>query len=289
MKKIVECVPNLSTSNKNIIKAIVASIKKVKDVKLLDYSADPDHNRLVVTFIGDPPSVEEAAFSSAAAAVSLINLKYHKGVHPRIGAVDVIPFIPVRGVTMRDCIRLSHKVGEEVAEKLGVPVFMYGKAAKLIERVHLSHIRRGGFELLEERIKHFHPDYGEKVPHKTAGAVAIGARDFLIAFNVNLKSKNLDVAKDIASKIRKMPGIQALGIELKTRKLVQVSINIVDYKKTSIKEVFDAVKLETEKINIKIDSSEIIGLIPKAASFPDMKKHLKLRGFDKNKILETHL
>ena len=293
MPKLIECVPNFSVgSNVEVIRGIVDSVIKT-EVKLLDASSDPDHGRLVLTFIGKPKDVAKAAFGSAKQAVNLIDLKKHVGGHPFIGAIDVIPFIPLKGAAMKDCVKLATDLGEEIAVKLGVPVFLYGKAARVAERKALAEIRRGGLKILEERIREKGPDFGGKELHKTAGAVAVGARDFLIAFNVNLKSRDIKIARSIAVKIREsgggLPAVRAIGIDLPSRKLVQVSMNLVNYKKTGIKKAFDAVSSIAKKKKAKIHSSEIIGLIPKASSFPGMTDYLKLEGSSESKILENYL
>ena len=293
MPKLIECVPNFSVgSNVEVIRGIVDSVIKT-GVKLLDASSDPDHGRLVLTFIGKPKDVAKAAFASAKQAVNLIDLKNHIGGHPFIGAVDVIPFIPLKGAAMKDCIKLARDLGEEIAVKLGVPVFLYGKAAKIKVRKALAEIRRGGLKILEERIREKGPDFGGKELHKTAGAVAVGARDVLIAFNVNLKSRDIKIARSIAVKIREsgggLPAVRAIGIDLPSRKLTQVSMNLVHYKKTGIKKAFDAVSSIAKREKIKIHSSEIIGLIPKAASFPGMSEYLTLEGSSESKILENYL
>jgi len=293
MPKLIECVPNFSVgSNVEVIRGIVDSVIKT-EVKLLDASSDPDHGRLVLTFIGKPKDVAKAAFGSAKQAVNLIDLKKHVGGHPFIGAIDVIPFIPLKGAAMKDCVKLATDLGEEIAVKLGVPVFLYGKAARVAERKALAEIRRGGLKILEERIREKGPDFGGKELHKTAGAVAVGARDVLIAFNVNLESRDIKIARSIAVKIREsgggLPAVRAIGIDLPSRKLVQVSMNLVNYKKTGIKKAFDAVSSIAKKKKAKIHSSEIIGLIPKASSFPGMTDYLKLEGSSESKILENYL
>ena len=293
--RIIECVPNFSVArNKPVVKTIVDEVKSQKGVKLLNSHVDPDHGRLVLTYIGEPEAVGEAAFALAATAVELIDVHKHEGVHPWFGAIDVIPFIPLKA-RMSDCIKISHEVGKEIAEKLKVPVYLYGEAATRPERRDLSEVRKGGYEALLQRINlpEWKPDYGEPKEHPTAGAVAIGARDTLIAFNVNLNSDRLEIARAIAGKIREkdggLPGIKALGVPLESRGIVQVTTNITDFRKTSLKQVFEAIKNEAEKYRTPVLESEIVGLIPKEATFPEMKDYLQLPSFDDSKILETHL
>lgn len=294
MSKIIECVPNFSVGvDEEVIRAIIDSVIKSTVVKLLDASSDPDHGRLVLTFIGKPSQVKEAAFASAKQAVKLIDLSKHVGAHPYIGAVDVIPFVPLKNATISDCVKLAEDLGREIAVKLGVPVFLYGEAAKHKERKGLGGVRRGGLKVVEEKIKRKGPDFGKKTIHPTAGAVAVGVRDILIAYNVNLESRDLDAAKSIASKIREsnggLPGVKALGVDLKSKNLVQVSMNLTDYRKTGIKKAFDTVAAEAKKRGVSIHSSEIVGLIPRAASFSGMAEYLKLESFCEGKILETYL
>lgn len=277
MLKIIECVPNFSEGkNHKVIESLAAEIRSVEGVKLLDYSADPDHNRSVFTFIGNPKAVLDAAFRSASKAIELIDISKHQGVHPRIGAVDVIPFIPLKNVTLAECVKIAHKLGKRITKELKVPVYFYEEAAACAENKNLANIRKGGFTKLPK----FHP---------SAGAVAVGARDFLIAFNVNLASNDLEIAKTISKKIRDLPCVKALGVPLATKGIVQVSMNLTNFRETGLKDAFDAVSAEAEKNHAKITNSEIIGLIPQAAVFQDMKDYLKLEQFDAKKILETYL
>ncbi len=293
--KLIECVPNFSVGHDStVIHKIVDSIKAYS-VDVIDQSYDEDHNRLVVTFIGTHENVIFAAYSSIETAAKLIDVNKQVGVHPFIGVVDVVPFIPLQGANMNDCKDLAKKLGKQVAEKLNIPVYLYGEAARNGNFKHLSNIRHGGLEHLRSAIstKDFRPDFGEPKIHPTAGAVAIGARDFLIAFNVNLDTDDLSAAKDIAKRIREkdggLPGIRALGVPLHSKKKVQVTINVTHYKKTSLKTLMDRVKKECAAKNISILNSEIVGLVPKDATFPGMKEYLMLDDFDEGKILETYL
>lgn len=292
MKKTVECVPNFSEGRrKEVIEAIVNAVKGQKGVKVLDYSADGDHNRMVVSFIGTPKAVRKAVLSSSKKAIELIDLNLHSGQHPRVGAVDVIPFIPISNVTMRECVKLAHEVGKELSEKFKLPVYLYGEASK--ERRTLSTIRKYGFEGLDKLMKELKPDFGDAKPHLTAGVCAVGARKPLIAFNVNLASNNLEIAKKIAKSIRASSGglqrIQALGVELKSKGLVQVSMNLVDYEVTSIAKAFEAVKSEADKYGVKVTGSEIIGLLPLNALIDVAKYYLKLEDFNSLRIIEKRI
>ena len=294
-EKIIECVPNFSVGHDSaVIHKIVDSIKSAS-VDVIDQSYDEDHNRLVVTFIGTPEKVLKAAYSSIETASKTIDINKQIGVHPFIGVVDVVPFIPLKGANMNDCKDISKALGKQVADNLRIPVFLYGESARNDKFKHLYNIRHGGLEHLRSAIgtKDFKPDFGEAKLHPTAGAVAIGARDFLIAFNVNLDTDDLQAAKDIAKKIREkdggLPGIRALGVPLHSKGKVQVTINVTHYKKTSLKALMDRVKKECGAKNISILNSEIIGLVPKDATFLDMKESLMLDDFDDGKILETYL
>lgn len=294
-EKIIECVPNFSVGHDSaVIHKIVDSIK-ASSVDVIDQSYDEDHNRLVVTFIGTPEKVLNAAYRSIETATGAIDINKQVGVHPFIGVVDVVPFIPLKGANMGDCKELSRSLGKMVADKLKIPVFLYGEAARNEKFKHLYNIRHGGLEHLKNTIatKDFKPDFGEQKVHPTAGAVAIGARDFLIAFNVNLDSDDLSAAKDIAKRIREkdggLPGIRALGVPIPSKGNVQVTINITHFKKTSLKALMDRMKKECEAKKIQILNTEIVGLVPKEATFPGMKETLMLDDFDEGKILETYL
>jgi len=294
-EKIIECVPNFSVGHdSSVIHKITDSIKNSK-VDILDRSYDDDHNRLVVTFIGTPENVLLAAYNSIETATKLIDINKQIGVHPFIGVVDVVPFIPVKNANMGDCKELAKNLGKMVADKLNIPIYLYGEAARNNTFKHLSNIRHGGLDHLRSAIstKDFKPDFGKPEVHPTAGAVAIGARDYLIAFNVNLDTEDLQIAKDIAKKIREkdggLKGIRALGVPLSSKGKVQVTINVTHYKQTTLKVLMDAVKKEAAAKGIQIAHSELIGLIPKEATFPGMKEYLILDDFDDGKILETYL
>lgn len=297
MPAVVECVPNFSEGQRReVVDKIVYSIRSVPGVKILDVEMDPDHNRSVVTFTGNRHSVQEGAFRGARAAVELIDLNSHKGEHPRMGAIDVLPFVPISGVTMEDCVDIANKVAARIAKDLKVPVYLYDRAARKPERVNLENVRRGGFEGLRESIlteDSKYPDYGIRRLHPTAGAVAVGARMPLIAFNINLRSTDLKIAKDIAAKIRAsnggLPKVKALGFELKHKGMVQVSMNLTDHTVTPLSRVFEAVTKEAEARGVEIAESELIGLMPLAAVCDTASKYLKLDNFTVDRVLERRI
>ncbi len=297
MPAIVECVPNFSEGRrKDVIDRIVFSIRSVPGIKILDVQMDPDHNRSVVTFAGGKENIQEGAYRGARAASELIDLTKHEGEHPRMGALDVLPFVPIAGVTMEDCVEIANKVGARIGKGLKIPVYMYEAAAKRPERANLENVRKGEFEVLKEAIltdESRYPDYGPRMIHPTAGAIAVGARMPLIAFNINLDSKDLKVAKEIARKIRAssggMPKVKALGFYLEAKGVVQVSMNLTDYTVTPISKVFETVKAEAEARGVEVVESEIIGLIPLDAVCDLAAKFLKLGGFSSNQVLERRI
>jgi glutamate formiminotransferase len=297
MTATVECVPNFSEGRrKDVVDKIVFSIRSVPGVKVLDVETDPDHNRSVVTFVGNKETVQEGAFRGARAARELIDLNKHKGQHPRMGALDVLPFVPISGVTLEECVGIANKVGARIAKELSVPVYMYEAAAKKPERKNLENVRRGEFEGLREAIisdESRYPDYGPRRVHPTAGATAVGARMPLIAFNVNLKSKDVSIAKEIAKKIRAssggLPCVKALGFTLANRGMVQVSMNLTDYTITPIPKVFDAIQKEADSKGVEIAEGEIIGLIPLDAVCDVAARFLRVGAFSSNQVLERRI
>lgn len=296
MKKIVECVPNFSEGRDiGKISHIVDAAKSVKGVKLIDFHSDPDHNRSVLTLIGPPQAVSISVYKLTAKAAELIEIEKHSGVHPFIGAVDVIPFVPLKGVSMEEVVELARSLGDKIAHDLKIPVYLYGEAALRPDRRNLADVRRGGYERLNEEMGSAtrHPDYGESKLHPQAGAVAIGVRDFLIAFNVNLETKDVTIAHEIAKNIREkhggLPGVRAIGVFLKSRGIAQVSMNITEHRKTGLYDVMSFIKESADEMEVKIRNSEIIGLIPKDAVFPKMKEYLKLEDFSERKILNSYL
>lgn len=297
MKKIVECIPNFSEGrDAQKIELIASAVASVEGVAVLDRTMDADHNRAVITFAGHPDSIVEAAVRAAANAIELIDLNLHNGEHPRMGALDVLPFVPIKGVTMDECVDLARKAGKRIAEELGIPIYLYEKAATRSDRVDLANVRRGGFETIRDEII-FHPDrkpdFGPRQIHPTAGAMAVGARHPLIAFNINLASEDLAIAKKVARGVRGSSGglqnVKALGMNMKNRQLVQVSMNIVNYEATPLFRVFDLVKREAERYGVAITGGEIVGLIPQAALDACGEFYLRVQNFSEDLILENRL
>ena len=297
MPKIIECIPNFSEGrNPATVQALTAAVESVPGVWLLDRTSDPDHHRSVLTFAGRPEAVSEAAFQAIRLAAKRIDLRSHTGGHPRIGATDVVPFVPIQGTTMEDCIQLARQLGERVGAELLIPVFLYEQAASHPDRTKLEAIRRGGLSGLEARMttdRNWRPDFGPSRLHATAGAVAIGARHPLIAFNVNLNTPDLSIAKAIARTIRHsnggLPCVKAIGVALPSRRIVQVSMNLTDYRVTSMATAFRAVQTESTKAGVDTAESELIGLVPQAALDQAAASLLQLRRFDNTQVLETKL
>jgi glutamate formiminotransferase / 5-formyltetrahydrofolate cyclo-ligase len=296
-RRLVECVPNFSEGRRTeVIEAIVAPFRDASGVHLLDHRADADHNRLVVSLVGEPSALQDALLRASRAAIAGIDMRAHHGAHPRIGAVDVIPFIPLRNVTMEECVLLARAFAKKYAEELQVPVYLYESAALRPERRNLENVRRGQFEALaaeglgsESRA----PDAGPPRLHPSAGATAIGARAFLVAFNVNLASRDLEAARSIARAIRTssggLPFVKAVGIALEDRGMVQVSINLTDYRVTPVHKVFEAVRDEAARRGIEVAESEIYGLVPAEALVDAARQSLKLSGFDLSQVLDLRL
>ena len=297
MDQLVECVPNFSEGRKpETIDALVAAIRSVPGVVLLDRQSDADHNRSVLTFIGPPQAVAEAAFRAAEQALHRIDLTAHRGEHPRVGATDVIPFVPIHCVTMEDCVHLARLVGRRLAEELHIPVFLYEHATKVPSRSRIEDIRRGGLEELGERMRtspEWAPDFGEAKLHRTAGATIVGARRILIAYNVNLATIDLDLARAIALKVRAsnggLPSVKAVGIDLKSRGCVQVSMNLTNYEETPVHAAFEAVKTEAARHGVAVHSSEVIGLIPETAMSQVAAHYLMLESFSMGQVLEARM
>ena len=291
---LIECVPNVSEGRRaDVIAALGAAIAG-PGIHMLDRSSDASHNRTVYTFAGEPDPLRDAVLRLFAAAVDSIDLQTHDGVHPRIGAVDVVPFVPLRDATMDDCVALAKSTAALVAERLRVPAFLYEEAASDEERRSLSNLRRGGVNGIALRMKQpaWRPDFGPDVPHPTAGVTAIGARPILIAYNVNLASNRLGVAQRIARLIREssggLPHVKALGLQL-DHSIIQVSMNLTDYKETSMTTVFDAIAREAAVDGVRVLESEIVGLVPADALPTDPARRLKLRAEDLDKVLERRL
>lgn len=292
MAKIIECVPNFSEGqDEAVIDEIVSA---VKTAQVLDLHSDPDHNRSVVTMIGSPEGIKQAALDLTERAMQLLKIGEHSGEHPFIGVVDVIPFIPLGEATMRDAVAVAHQTGTDLWKKFKLPVYFYGEAAKLAERRDLPYVRKGGYRALVNEINtpRRKPDVGSGL-HPDAGAVAVGARNFLIAYNINLDTNDEDIAHSIAKAIREkdggLPGVRALGISLESRGVSQVSINITNHKETSMKLVYDEVAAWAKEYKVNILESELVGLIPASAAFAGMKDKLKLRAFDQDRVLDNRL
>ncbi|MGH9254370.1 MAG: glutamate formimidoyltransferase [Vicinamibacterales bacterium] len=293
---LIECVPNVSEGRRqDVVDALVDAIRRTPLVRLLDYSSDSAHNRSVVTMAGDAASLKAAVLALFEAALPTIDLRAHTGEHPRLGAVDVVPFIPIEGATMDDCVRLAKETAVEVAQRFQVPVYLYEEASGNPARRNLEDIRRGEFEGLEAKMSTpgWTPDYGPAKPHPTAGASVIGARMPLIAYNINLATSRLDVAKKIAAAIRFSSGgfryVKAMGVALEDRGIVQVSINLTNYEKTPMFRVFEAVKQEAARYGVNVLESEIVGLVPAAALLGTAGHVLQLASFTPNQILENRL
>lgn len=294
--KLVECVPNFSEGRRREVIDAIVSEARARNVKVLDIESDADHNRSVLTFVGTPGAVKEAALAVGAKAIELIDLNKHQGQHPRMGAVDVVPFIPISDITMQECVQLSKDFATEFASRFKVPVYLYEEAATRPDRKNLADVRKGEFEGLRDLIGRNAdkiPDFGPNAIHPTAGATAVGARQILIAYNINLATNNLDIAKKIAKQVRGKDGglfaVKALGFELKDRGIVQVSMNMVDYKASQLFKAFELVKMLAHHHGVQILGSEIVGLVPMEALTDTAEFYLHLQGFSKNQILETKL
>lgn len=293
---IIECVPNLSEGrNRRLIDRLADSIRRVPGVSLADIHVDPDHHRSVFTFLGPPFAVEEAALALAEKALAAIDMRGHRGVHPRIGALDVLPFVPLRNFSMADTVAVVRRVGRTLGERFNLPVYFYGEAATIEERRRLPEIRRGEYEGLELKLSdpRWAPDAGPARFNPKSGATAVGARGILVAFNVWLDSDDLGVAQAIARTVRESsggaPGLQAMGVPLAGRGIVQVSMNLLDYRRTSIARAFDLVRDEAAKLGVEVRRSEMVGLAPRDAFERRSPESVGLTDFTPEKLLETHL
>ena len=296
MDRIVECVPNISEGRDlEKLEKILDAFRGKRDVKLLDYSSDEDHNRTVVTLVGEPEAVKSVMIEAIGKAVELIDLNKHEGQHPRMGAVDVVPFIPIRNVTVEEADKLAKEVAAEASRLYGLPFFLYEKSASAPHRENLANIRKGQFEGMAEKMKDemWKPDFGPETIPPTAGVTAIGARMPLVAYNVNLATNNLDIANAIAKNVRHINGgfryVKALGIELEDRGIVQVSMNLTDYTKSSIYRVFETIKMEAQRYGVAVVGSEIVGLVPLQAIVDTADYYLRLENFNFDQVLETRL
>ncbi len=297
MQTIVECVPNFSEGrDEGKVEAIIQALVAGPDVYLLDREMDADHNRSVITLAGTRESIGEAALRGIGKACELIDLNHHQGAHPRLGATDVVPFVPVGGVTLEDCVKIAEWVAEEAWRRFKIPTYLYEAAARRPERKNLENIRRGQFEGVREEIgknPERRPDFGEAALHPTAGATAVGARKFLIAYNINLNTPDVSIAKAIAKKIRAsgggFPAVKAMGVELKARNLAQVSMNLTDFETTSVSSVFDTVAREARAQGVTVGGSEIVGLVPRRALEDVAVEYLKVENFRPELVFENRL
>jgi len=293
---IIECVPNISEGRRQaVVDRIVAALRQIDGVRLLDHSSDASHNRSVLTFAGAPEPLKQAVLTLYRHALEAIDLRAHSGEHPRMGAVDVVPFIPIEGVTMEQCVTLAKETGAAIADQFKVPVYLYEEAASDPARRNLEDIRRGGFEGLAEKMRQpaWRPDFGPATPHVSAGASVVGARMPLIAYNINLATDRLDVAKKIAAAIRHSSGgfryVKAMGVRLEGRNIVQVSMNLTNYEKTPIHLVFEVVRREAARYGVNVLESEIVGLVPSAALVGAAQYFLQLDSFNADQVLENRL
>lgn len=293
---LIECVPNVSEGqDQAVIAALAGAVDGCKGVALLHVDSDPDHHRSVISFAGKPEAVAKGAFALAQAALERIDLRQHQGVHPRMGALDVLPFVPLHGATMAQCVDLAQAVGQRIGEELEVPVYLYGAAARTEARRNLAHIRRGQFEGFFEKIKdpEWLPDFGPQRVHPSGGVCAVGARPVLIAFNVTLDTADVEVAKRIAQQVRESSGgllaVKALGFALKSRGLVQVSMNLTDHTRTPLVEVFERIVAQAAHSGVRVVDSEIVGLVPLQALAEAARFYLKLGTFSHEQVLEERL
>lgn len=296
MEKILECVPNFSEGrNLDTIEKIVDSFRGKDGVKLLDYQTDKDHNRMVVTVVGEPEALKKTVIEAVGTAVRLIDMRTHQGQHPRMGAVDVIPFIPIRNLSIPDAVDVSKQVAKKVAGKYALPVFLYAESATSPERQDLANIRKGEFEKMAEKIRRpaWKPDFGGDKIHPTAGVTAIGARMPLVAFNVNLDTDNLNIADQIAKQVRHTGGglryCKSIGIELKDRGLVQVSMNMTDFTKTALYRAIELIRIEARRHGVNVVGSEIVGLVPMEALIDSAAYYLGLEDFSMEQVLEARI
>ena len=295
--QLIECVPNFSEGRRqDVIDEIVNCFKGKRGVYLLDHRADEDHNRLVVSLVGAPAPIQEALLEAAKVALKHIDMNAHQGGHPRIGAVDVVPFTPIKGITMEECIELAHNFGERYYKETGIPVYFYEDAALRTERKRLEVIRKGQYEVLKDEAKtnpDRKPDVGEACLHPTAGATVIGARKFLVAFNVNLNTSDVNIAKKIATTVRASTGgfchVKGIGLALEERGITQLSMNLVDYEKNSLYRVLEMIRMEAKRWGVDVIETEVYGMIPVNAILESAAYYLQIAGFDPEQVLELRL
>ena len=296
MKKIIECVPNFSEGrDPTKIEKIVEPFRGKDTVKLLDYQRDEDHNRSVVTLVGEPDGLKEAVIEAVGVAIEVIDMRTHQGQHPRMGAVDVVPFIPVRNIDVKETVTYSQQVAKEISKRYRLPVFLYEASATRPERQNLAAIRKGQFEGMSDKLKNpdWQPDFGPSKIHPSAGVTAVGARMPLVAYNVNLNTDQLEIADSIAKKVRHIGGglryCKAMGVELTDRGMVQVSMNMTDYTKTALYRVFELIRTEARRYGVNIAGSEIVGLVPMEALVDSAAYYLGLENFSMEQVLEARL
>lgn len=296
MARIIECIPNFSEGrDKEKIEKIMDTVRGVEGVKLLDYSSDADHNRTVVTLVGEPTAVENAIINMAEKVYGLIDMSVHHGGHPRMGALDVVPFVPISDVSMDECVEIANRVGKVIGERFSIPVYLYEKAASAPHRENLATVRKGQYEGFFEKIKeeNWKPDYGPSEVNVKGGCVAISARQPLVAFNVNLGTDNLEIADKIAKTIRHLGGglrfVKAMGVMLEERNIAQVSMNLVNYEKTAVYRAFEMVKMEAKRYGVPVVGSEVIGLLPMAALINSAEYYLQIENFSMDQILEKRV
>ena len=295
--QLIECVPNFSEGRRqDVIDEIVNCFRGKRGVYLLDHRADEDHNRLVISLVGAPAPIQEALLEAAKVALKHIDMNAHQGGHPRIGAVDVVPFTPIKGITMEECIELAHSFGERYYKETGIPVYFYEDAALRPERKRLEVIRKGQYEVLKDEAKtnpDRRPDIGEACLHPTAGATVIGARKFLVAFNVNLDTPDVNIAKKIAAAVRASSGgfchVKGIGLALEERGITQVSMNLVDYEKNSLYRVLETIRMEAKRWGVGVVETEVYGMIPVNAILESAAYYLQIAGFDPEQVLELRL
>ncbi|MDR7520093.1 MAG: glutamate formimidoyltransferase [Armatimonadota bacterium] len=293
--RLVECVPNISEGRRSdVIDQVASAVRQMPGAKLLNVQSDASHNRTVITFAGEADAVAQAAVALTRQAVALIDMNQHRGQHPRLGAVDVIPFVPIGQTTMEECVALARRVGEALWAQLRLPVYFYGEAATAPHRVRLPDIRKGEYEGLAEKMRQpgWAPDIGDPTPHPTAGAVVVGARRPLIAYNINLRTTDVQIARAVARAVRESGGglvnVQAMGVVAESG-LAQVSINVLDAARTPLARVFDLVRLEADRHGVAVAESEIVGLVPLDALLDVARAYLRMPAFDRAQVLEVRL
>ncbi|HEY9723428.1 MAG TPA: glutamate formimidoyltransferase [Oscillatoriaceae cyanobacterium] len=296
MSQLIECVPNISEGRRpEVVAAIVAAVKQTPGLQWLDATSDPDHNRSVLTFLGTAPVLKQAVLALYEAVAEHLDMRTHEGSHPRMGAVDVVPFIPISGATMDDCVALANEVGTAVSERFGLPIFLYEDAASAANRRNLAEVRKGQYEGMAEKLQQpeWRPDYGPTSPNPQLGVSAIGARMALVAYNVYLGTDNLEIAKAIGVAVRGSSGglahVKAMGIYTEERKQVQVSMNLVNYKKTPIYRVFELIKIEAARYGVPVVGSEIVGLVPQEALLDSAAYYLQVEGYHPLMVLENKI